>query len=199
MLPIFLCSFFSLSIIIERFLFYRSIRLDYQAILSKVFECVRKNRISQAFELCEKTPFFIINIIKAGLLYHEESKESIKEAMESASLYEIPVLEKNLNFLELFVYVLPLLGFLGTALGLAKTFYGVEKTLLKGGALSILDLSGGIWEALLSTIFSWAIVIPTYIAYHYFLHKARLYKVELERAQNDFLEALAQRRNIEKD
>jgi len=193
-LPIFLCSIFSLAIIIERWLFYLSIRPNAFAILSEVVELVRRNRITEAIDVCEKNPFYATNILKAGLARYQETKDIISEAMENASLYEVPKLEKNLNFLSTIAHVSPLLGLLGTVIGLVKCFYIIEQKTASVGLVNPSDLAGGIWEALLTTAGGLFVAIPTYIMYNYFVHRVNLATLEAERASTELLEVLPQSR-----
>jgi biopolymer transport protein ExbB len=196
MMPIVLCSVFSLTIIIERLLFYLFAVGKYPTatIVLSVLDYVRKNRIPDAIEVCEKKPYYVTNILKAGLLRCEESKEVIKEAMENASFYEIPKLEKNLNFLSTLAHISPLLGLLGTVVGLVKCFYVIEQKAVSVGMVNPSDLAGGIWEALLTTAAGLSVAIPSYIAYNYFVHKVNISVLESERAATELLEALAERR-----
>ena len=110
MIPIVLCSVFGLAIILERIIFYSRIKFSTGLVLPGILDNVRKNRISDAIDRCEKKSYHVTNIVKAGLVHYDESKEVIKEAMEDASLYEIPKLEKNLNFLSTIAHISPLLG-----------------------------------------------------------------------------------------
>ncbi|UCC95595.1 MAG: MotA/TolQ/ExbB proton channel family protein [Candidatus Omnitrophota bacterium] len=196
MAPIFICSFFAVTIIVERMLFYffGISRFHTVSIVSAVLEAIRKNRITEAIDICEKNPYYVTNILKAGLLRYEESKEIIKEAMENASLYEIPKLEKNLNFLSTLAHISPLLGLLGTVVGLVKCFYIIEQKAATVGLVNPSDLAGGIWEALLTTVAGLCIAIPTYIAYNYFVHRVNLSVLEAERAATETLEHLRERR-----
>jgi biopolymer transport protein ExbB len=188
MLPIFLCSIFSLAIIIERFLFYSRIKFNTSAIVSRLFELVRNNRVAEAVDVCNRSVFHVTNILKTGLLRYEKSKEILKEAMEDASLYEIPKLEKNLNFLSTIAHISPLMGLLGTVVGLVKCFYIIEQKTATVGLVNPADLAGGIWEALLTTVAGLCVAIPTYIAYNYFVHKVNMSVLESERAATELLE-----------
>ena len=192
--PIFLCSFFSVAIIVERLLFYLSIKSNTLLILSKILDLVRKNKITEAIDICEKNPFYATNILKSGLGHYEEAKDVIKEAMENTSLYEMPKLEKNLNFLGTIAHVSPLLGLLGTVVGLVKCFYIIEQKTVSVGLVNPADLAGGIWEALLTTVAGLCVAIPTYIMYNYFVHKVNLVTLEAERAATELLEFLPQGR-----
>lgn len=192
--PILLCSFFSVAIIVERLLFYLSIKSNTLLILSKILNLVRKNKITEAIDICEKNPFYATNILKSGLSHYEEAKDVMKEAMENTSLYEMPKLEKNLNFLGTIAHVSPLLGLLGTVVGLVKCFYIIEQKAVSVGVVNPADLAGGIWEALLTTVEGLCVAIPTYIMYNYFVHKVNLITLEAERAATELLEFLPQGR-----
>ena len=194
MLPILFCSVFALTIIIERMIFYAGQRFDTGAIVPKVLDWIRKNRITEAIDFCEKKAYHVTNILKAGLLHYNESKEIVKESMEDASLYEIPKLERNLNFLSTLAHISPLMGLLGTVVGLVKCFYIIEQKAQAVGMVNPSDLAGGIWEALLTTVAGLCVAIPSYIAYNYFVHRVNLSVLETERAATELLEVLAERR-----
>ncbi|UCD15051.1 MAG: MotA/TolQ/ExbB proton channel family protein [Candidatus Omnitrophota bacterium] len=195
MLPILICSIFSLAIIIERIFFFSSIKFDTHSIIPQILEFVRTGRTAEAVEVCDKKPFHVTNILKAGFLHYDESKEIVKESMEDASLYEIPKLEKNLHFLSTIAHIAPLIGLLGTVVGLVKCFYVIEqKTVNMMGVVNPADLAGGIWEALLTTVAGLCVAIPTYIAYNYFVQKVNLLVLESERAATELLEVHSERR-----
>ena len=194
MVPIVLCSVFALAIILERIIFYSRIKFSTGSVLPGILDNVRKNRISDAIDSCEKKSYHVTNIVKAGLVHYDESKEVIKEAMEDASLYEIPKLEKNLNFLSTIAHISPLLGLLGTVVGLVKCFYIIEQKAAMVGMVNPSDLAGGIWEALLTTVAGLCVAIPAYLAYNFFVHKVNLSVLETDRAATELLEVLAQRR-----
>ena len=193
-IPIIFSSFFSLAIIVERLLFYLSIKSNNILVISKILDLVRKNKITEAIDICEKNPFYATNILKSGLGHYEEAKDVIKEAMENTSLYEIPKLEKNLNFLSTIAHISPLLGLLGTVVGLVKCFYIIEQKTVSIGLVNPSDLAGGIWEALLTTAAGLCVAIPSYIMYNYFVHKVNLLTLGAERAATELLEFLPQSR-----
>ena len=194
MLPILICSFFSLSIIIERIFFFFSIRFNVVSTLSKIIDFVRKNKITEAIDTCDKNPFYATNVLKSGLSHYEDSKDVIRESMENASLYEIPKLEKNLNFLGTIAHVSPLLGLLGTVMGMVRCFRTIATKTVTVGLVNPVDLADGIWMALLTTVAGLCVAIPTYIMYNYFVHKVNLATLESERAATELLEVLPQSR-----
>jgi biopolymer transport protein ExbB len=199
MIPIGLCSFFSIAIILERLLFYffNISRFNTRLILSRILECVHKNKITEAIDICEKNPYHITNILKSGLIHYNESKEIIKESMENASLYELPKLERRLNYLSTIAHISPLLGLLGTVVGLVKCFNVIEKKASIAGVVNPSDLAGGISEALLTTVAGLIVAILAYIAYNYFVHRVNYYVFESERAATELLEVLFERRYVD--
>lgn len=195
MIPIVLCSIFSITIIIERIFFYFSLlRFNPQNLTVQIIDCVRKNKISEAVDICEKNQFYITNVLKAGLVYYESSREIVKENMDAAALYEIPQLGKNLHLLNMVSQIAPLLGFLGTALGLLKGFYAISEKTFNAGALVQADLALGLGQALVVTVSGLTVALIASVAYGYFVHKVNFYILETERAISELLEALSQRR-----
>jgi biopolymer transport protein ExbB len=192
MSPITLCSIFSVAIILERIFFYLSIRTDKSAPLSQIMDLTKKGKITEAIELCQKKPFYATNILKAGLSQNQKPKKAIEEAMENASLYEVPKLEKNLNFLGTIAHISPLLGLLGTVIGIISCFYTIEQVTQTAGMVNPTDLAGGIWTALITTAAGLSVAIPTYIMYNYFIHKVRLLTLVAERASTELLEILSE-------
>ncbi|MCM8774250.1 MAG: MotA/TolQ/ExbB proton channel family protein [Candidatus Omnitrophica bacterium] len=195
MVPLGICSLIALTIIIERTFFYLSLKkfkkLDLR---KKIFDLVRQDKIKEALEICDKHPYHLTNILKAGILHYNDSKEVIQEAMENASFYELPILESHLNFLSTLAHVSPLLGLLGTVLGLVKCFYFIEQKTKDFSMVNPSDIAGGIWEALLTTVAGLCIAIPSYLAYNFFVHKVNSYILETERASTELLEILLSNR-----
>lgn len=194
MWPILACSVFSLAIIIERIFFFAKIKTDTPVLVSKILELAGKGQVNEAVNVCGNKPYHVTNILKAGCLHYNESKEIVKEAMEDASLYEVPKLEKNLPFLSTIAHVSPLVGLLGTVVGLVRCFHIIEQKTINGGMVNPGDLAGGIWEALLTTVAGLCVAIPTYIAYNYFVQKVNLSVLESERGATELLEVHSQRR-----
>jgi len=195
MVPIMLCSIFAAAIIIERILFFFSnIKINSRELLNKILDCVRNNKIAEAVDICEKNPYYMTNILKSGLVYYEDSRETIKEAIETASLYELPRLEKNLSFLNMLANITPLLGLLGTAIGLFKSFYAISQKAISVGVVAQADIAIGLWQSLIATVSAFSVALLAAVFYQYFAHKVNFYILEAERASGELLEALSQRR-----
>jgi biopolymer transport protein ExbB len=192
MWPIIVCSVFSLAIIIDKFIFFSRIKTDIIQLLSQIEEYVKKTRFKEAIELCEKKETPLTNTLKAGLLNYDRPKEIIKESMEEVSLYEIPKLEKNLNFLATIAHISPLLGLLGTVTGIINCFYVIQEKSASFGMVNPADLAKGIYQALLTTAFGLVVAIPSYIAYNYFVSRVNYKVIEMEKSANELVSMLSE-------
>ena len=190
MIPIIFCSILALGIIASKLIYFFSIRTDTQQLKLKLFELVKNNKIKEAVSLCDADPSAAAKILKAGLLKFGTTREEIKAAMEKASLFEIPKLEKRMTVLATIGNISPLLGLLGTFSGIARIFHTIETRAATLNPATSADLAGGIWEALLTTMIGLIIAIPTFVAYNYFVSQINTYTLEAERAATDFLNFL---------
>lgn len=194
MWPILLCSIFAVGIIIDRFWYLYSIKIDIAAFLEAVFENIRKNRIKAALELCEtnrRSP--VANVLRAGILKYDASRDEIKEAMEDASLYEIPKLEKKLSILATIAHISPLLGLLGTVTGMVRCFQTIQMKTTSVNPVNPGDLAGGIWEALLTTVAGLVVAIPAFFAYNLLVSNVNNVVLTMERAATELVNFLSQR------
>jgi len=97
MWPILLCSVFALAIVWEKFWQLHKMTIDTQDFLNKILEKMKHHEIKDALQICDATKSPIANILKAGILKYDRGRPQIIEAIEDASLYEIPGIEKNLT------------------------------------------------------------------------------------------------------
>jgi len=190
MWPIFLCSVFALALALEKFWHLHKITIDTQAFLSKILEKVKRHEIKEALQICDSAKSPIANILKAGILKYDRPRPQIIESIEDASLYEIPRIEKNLNALATIAHVSPLLGLLGTVTGMVRCFQTIQAKSSTFHPISPGDLAGGIWEALLTTVFGLVVAIPTFVAYNYLVSRINHFILEMEKASTELVNFL---------
>ncbi|MCK4262140.1 MotA/TolQ/ExbB proton channel family protein, partial [bacterium] len=118
-------------------------------------------------------------------------KSEIKEVMQEAGQEEIIDLERYLPILGTLVYVAPLLGLLGTVMGMIRVFIQIQAEAEFANAAS---LAGGIWEALITTAAGLAVAIPTLIAYNYFVGWIDTFLMDVEGAATDLASLLSPKR-----
>jgi biopolymer transport protein ExbB len=193
MYPIILCSIVALAIVIERVYHLHRAKIDTRKFMDEIANVLRRNKIMEAIEICDKTPGPIAHILKAGILKHDRPKHEIKEAIEEAGLYEVPRMEKNLTALATIAHISPLLGLLGTVVGMVGCFQIIQQKSTSLNPVSPGDLAGGIWQALITTVAGLAVAIPVYVAYNYLVSRVNHLVLDMERSATDLVNILTQR------
>jgi biopolymer transport protein ExbB len=194
MYPIILCSILAFAIVIERLYHLRRAKIDTKKFMDEIANTLRRNKIIEAIELCDKTPGPIPYILKAGIMKHDRPRLEIKEAIEDASLYEVPRLEKNVAVLATIAHIAPLLGLLGTVTGMIRCFQTIQEKSSSYHPVSPGDLAGGIWEALITTVAGLTVGIPALVAYNYFVNRVNNFILDMEKSATDLVNILSQKR-----
>jgi len=192
MWPILLCSIFALALIIERLWYLHKIDISSQDFLANILDKIKRHQIKEALQACDSTEYPISHILKAGILKYDRPRSQIKEAIEDASLYEIPKLEKNLSLLATIAHVSPLLGFLGTVTGMVVSFQVIQTKAATSYPVSLSDLAGGIWQALLTTVAGLVVAIPAFLAYNYLVNRINNIILEMEKASTELVNFLTE-------
>lgn len=192
MWPILICSIWALAVVIERLWFLSRIKIDADRFLRSVLEKVKQHKIKEALSDCDTTKSPIGQILRAGILKEGRSRQEIKEAIEDAALYEVPLVERNLNVLATIAHVSPLLGLLGTVTGMVRCFQTIQIKATSTHPISPGDLAGGIWEALLTTVFGLVVAIPAFIAYNYLVSRVNSIILDMERAAAELVNLLTE-------
>jgi len=165
MLALALCSITAVVIIVERFLFYRNASLNKIVFLSDLRKSIGSG-VPTAKEVCRRYKGTIPEIIIAGLDHFDGGAEAIRKNMEVRSIKKLHEAERFLGALATIVAISPLIGFLGTVIGMIKAFMKIE---FLGGNVNASVLAGGIWEALITTAAGLSVAIVAYIFYNYFV------------------------------
>jgi len=176
MIPIILASIVALAIIIERFVYLRQVRLDSDLFMEKIRRVLGADRVEEALSICKNTPGPIPGLIRAGIEERGGTKEEIKEAIEEEATREMPALERYLPALGTIANISPLLGLLGTVLGMIKS----TDVLATQGTANTVGLVGGISVALVTTAAGLVVAIPVLVAHNYFVHRINSLILEME-------------------
>jgi len=177
MYPLALASILALTIIIERFSSLRKSKVIIPEIINVVEQFSSFKDMELARNICAKFTGPLSTLIRTGLDNTDLNRAEIKELIEDQGRQEIRDLEKGLAVLETVAVIAPLMGLLGTVLGMIKVF-GVIKEQGIGQASA---LSGGISEALITTVTGLFIGIPVLIFFNYFSRKAQNFVLDIEK------------------
>lgn len=182
-----LLSILALVLFMERALFLHRGQIRSTEFVSGIKNILRKRRLVEALTLCEETPGPVANVVKAGLLHYEEDEEKMRFAIQEAALVEIPVLERRIGSLAAIAQVAPLLGLLGTVLGMITTFGVIH---VEGPYVNASVMAGGIWQALLTTAAGLAIAVPAHLAHHFLSGRVRALVNDMEWVGNETMQFL---------
>lgn len=190
---IILCSVVSLAVVIERIYHLYRAKIDTEKFMDEITDTLKRNRVMETITMCERTPGPIAYILKAGILKHNRSRGEIKEAIEDAALHEVPRLEKNLGILATIAHITPLLGLLGTVIGMVEAFRVIQEKSSSITSISPGDLAGGIWQALLTTVGGLIVAIPTFVAYNYLVSRVDGFVLDMEKSASNLVNMLTQK------
>lgn len=197
MILILLCSVIAFAVVLERLWHLRRAKINTEEFMEYISETLRRNRIMEAIDKCNAMSGPIAQILKAGILKHDRPRMEVKEAIEDAGLHEVPRLEKNLGALATIAHITPLLGLLGTVLGMVKAFQVIEQKAVALTPVNPGDLAGGIWVALITTVAGLSVAIPTYVAYNFLVSKVDGFVLEMEKSATDLMNILGSKREEE--
>jgi biopolymer transport protein ExbB len=176
MYPIIFSSIVALAIFLERLWVLRRKHIIPEEIIRHVEDMLKKQKLSEAFFLCQSDTSSISNIFLAGLKNIEKGMWLVKEAIEERGGREARILEKNLGILSTIANLTPLLGLLGTVSGMIKTFNAISVQGIGNPA----PLAGGIAEALITTATGLCIAIPVLVCHRFLKDKASALIFEME-------------------
>jgi len=188
MYPLALTSLIAVAFIIERVISLRKRRILVPEILSVVENFSSLKDIDLARNICQKYSGPLSNIILMALDHYPVSKEEMREILEDQGRQEIRVLQKGLVWLEAIAAVAPLMGLLGTVLGMVQVFSVIQEQ----GIGQTAALSGGISQALLTTVTGLFVGIPALIAYYYFSYKSENLILDIEKYSNQLINKIKQ-------
>ena len=174
-----------LMLCIERVLFLHRGQIRAKAFVEGIKNILAKRRLVEALTVCEETPGPVAAVVKAALLHADESAEAMRFHVQEAAVIELPALERRLGSLAAIMQVAPLVGLLGTVIGMVTTFIAFEKDYMSASALA-----RGMWQALLSVAGSLMLAIPAHLAYHFLSARVRSIVRDVEWSGNEIMKYL---------
>ena len=177
MWPILICSITAAVLFIERVFHLHRAQIKQDDFLSGIYTIVNRGNTAEAVSICDQTPGPVAHIVRTGLLHADEKPEELKQTITKAGLGEIPRLEKNLGGLLTIAQIAPMLGLMGTVVGLIDVFIGMEQN---APLAEIGDLSAGIWQALITTAVGLCVSIPAFAGYNFLLSRVERITLNME-------------------
>jgi len=188
MWPIMLCSVVAAAIVLERLWTLQPKRVIPRELSARVWKLVESRTLNERHieALARNSP--LGRVLAAGLANHDKGRDIMKEAIEDTGRHVVHELERFLNPLGTIAAISPLLGLLGTVLGMIQAFEAITSQ----GVGDPRTLSGGIGEALITTAAGLIVAIPALLAYRYLRGAVDFLVVEMEKEAMKLVQAFDQ-------
>ncbi len=190
MLPIILCAIIAMGIMLERFWTLQQKRVIPEDLTSKVWGWVKKDQLDQKQIQTLHQVSALGQILAAGLTNRDRDRTILKDAIEDTGRHVVHELERYLESLGTVAAVTPLLGLLGTVIGMVKVFTAITTH----GVGNPTVLAGGIAEALITTAAGLTVAIPALVGYRYYRTRVDTLVIEMEKEAIKLVEALHRRK-----
>lgn len=189
MLPIILCSIGAAAIILERLWTLKQDRVVPRNLTAEVWQLVKSNQLTQEHIQRIQAESPLGQILAAGLVNRDRDRAELKESIEDTGRHVVHELERYLNPLGTIAAITPLLGLLGTVIGMVKVFAAITTHGVGNPGV----LAGGISEALITTAAGLSVAIPALMGYRYLRGRVDGLVVEMEKEAMKLVEALQYR------
>ena len=186
MYPLALASIIAVAIIFERFLILRKKKIIIPDIINVIEQFNSLKDVELARNICAKFSGPLPSLVRVGLDNSDLKREEVKELIEDQGRQEVRHLERGLMVLETIAVTSPLLGLLGTVIGMIQVFNVIQDQ----GIGQASALSGGISEALVTTVTGLFVGIPVLIFYNYFTKRAENFVLDIEKYSNFLIQKL---------
>lgn len=193
MVPILFCSVLALAIILERFWSLRDSRIAPPQALNELWLWIKKKELNGKRLKTLQASSPMGRVLASGLLNAKHGREVMKESIEHEASQVVHQLERFLNPLGTVATITPLLGLLGTVIGMIKVFAEIQLA----GVGNAGNLAGGISEALITTASGLTVAIPALIAHRYFIRRVDALVVNMEQEAIKLVEVVHGDREID--
>ena len=184
------CSVLAGAIFLERVTYFHRISLRVADFLRGIGRLVEGERYAEALHECASVRAPVARVVHAALVRHLSPRAELKDIVQEAGQLEVPRLERRLPMMATIVFTAPLLGLLGTVMGLIEAFTNLSA---QTGYTSLTDLAGGIYQALITTAAGLVVAIPGAVAYSYLNSRVNAVMHDMERAGIEIVNLLCDR------
>lgn len=191
MIPIFLLSVLGIYIMCERYMAIRKATKIPVHLTEKVINYIQNKHSSAALAECNATPTPLARMLHKGVMFSHLPASELRISMENTASAEISVLEKGLPILATVAGLAPMIGFLGTVVGMVQAFYDMS---LAGNNINITLLSRGIYTAMITTVAGLIVGIIAYFGYNALVARINNVANQLENACSEFIDSLYEAR-----
>ncbi len=177
----------AMVVFLERFFHVHRAKIKTDDFLKGIRNIMRRGNVAEAVTICEETPGPVPSIVRAAILQQEQDRTQVPQAIERAALTEISRIERHLGALATIAQIAPLLGILGTILGMIRIYFIIEQ---QSPLVTISDMLGGLWSALLTSAAGLIVAVFSYIGYNFLVTKVNAITLDMEQAAGEMMTLL---------
>ena len=183
------CGLFAVLVFFERLFNLHRAQIAADDFLKGVYNILNRDNTVEAAAICEEAPGPVARLALAAVLHHDDTLENLGRAIEDAGLEEIPRMERGLGWLATLARITPLIGLLGTVLGMMEMLLAAQRN---APLVQSADLTGGLWTALASTALSLVIAILAYAGYNLLVSRVESILLDMERSASALMNFMRQ-------
>jgi biopolymer transport protein ExbB len=187
MIPLLLLSFVSVYIFVERFLALKKAAVEDVNFMNRIKDYIHDGKIDSAMALCQSNSTPISRMIEKGISRLGRPLNDVNTAIENVGNLEISKLEKGLPALASIAGGAPMIGFLGTVIGMVQSFWSMSNS---GNNIEVSAMAGGIYTALVTTVAGLIVGIFAYFAYNMLVTKVEKVVFNIEARTMEFMDIL---------
>lgn len=187
MIPLFALSIIAVYIFVERLIIIRAAKKNSKNIIDTVKKFIVSEDLGKAHAFCQEMDTPISRMLDKGISRIGSPLKIIEGSLENVGKVEVNNLENNLSTLATISGAAPMIGFLGTVIGMIEAFMSIAQ---QEAAVSPKDLSGGIYEAMITTATGLIVGIIAYVAYNYLSAQIQILIRRMEYASIEFMDLL---------
>jgi biopolymer transport protein ExbB len=189
--PILMCSALALAIFLERIIRFSRMRSRGSGLAESVAGLLLGGNEAEALALAEQSDSPMGRVLARALDVKDLDREMLETVIINATDEEVRSLSTYIQALATIGNIAPLLGLLGTVIGMIKAFMVIQNT---GGKVNAAVLAGGIWEAMLTTALGLAVALPVMVAHSYLTARIDAYEARLQNGSVMFVKALSMKK-----
>jgi biopolymer transport protein ExbB len=187
-------AFFGSIFIVERLFYFHRARINVSSLLVGLGMHIKRRAFAEALHEAARAPGPVGRVAHAGLLRYYLDRRDLSDVVREAGQLEVPRIEKNIRAILAVALISPLVGMLGTMLGMIDAFQRVSE---QGGLTGPNELSSGVLSALITSVIGLTVAVPMYIFYLYFVGRSKRLVSRIERAGIEIVHMIADAREEE--
>lgn len=187
-------AFFGAIFIVERLFYFHRARINVSSLLVGLGVHIKRRAFAEALHEAARAPGPVGRVAHAGLLRYYLERRDLSEVVREAGQLEVPRIEKNIRAILAVALISPMVGMLGTMLGMIDAFQRVSE---QGGMSGPNELSAGVLSALITSVIGLTVAVPMYIFYLYFVGRSKRLVSRIERAGIEIVHLIADAREEE--